>query len=320
MPKVCISILTYNSEQNIKNCLKSVFDQIYKDFEVIVVDNNSTDGTVEEVKKFSQVKIILNEENLGFAQGHNQAIRQSKSKYIFCLNDDVVLEPDYLEKLVNFLDKNSNIASAQGKLLRLTKKGKSDIIDSLGLKVFKSHKVVEIASGKKNNQFDFKEIFGVSGAAALYRKKSLEQIKFEDEYFDKDFFMYKEDVDLAYRLRWAGWSAWFLSGAIAYHKRTAKSESGLKGRKEKPILINRLSYRNHFFVLYKNLSPKIFFWYFPYIFFYEFKKFIYVLLFERKSLRSCKEFFKKLEKMREKRKIIMNNRKVGDKEIYKWFE
>jgi len=322
MSKVVISILTYNSEKNIKRCLESVFNQTFRDFEITIVDNSSNDQTIEEIKKLDQekVRIIENGKNLGFAEGHNQVIRQSQSEYIFLLNDDVVLEPDHLKIAVDFLDENNKVASVSGKLLRLVDDIKTDTIDSLGLKIFKNQRVVEIGSGKKDVNFEIKEVFGVSGAVALYRREALEQIRYGDEYFDKDFFMYKEDVDLAYRLRWSDWQSFVLPQAVAYHQRTAKSEAGLSGRKDKSDLINRLSYRNHLFVLYKNLTGNIFFCFFPYIFLYEFKKLVYILFFEISSLKGCKEFFKKIKKMKEKRMFIIRNRKVKDKDIYKWYK
>ena len=115
-----ISIVSYNTKTLLKNCLGSIYKNTGKyEFEVIVVDNNSGDGSVAMVEKeFSQVKLIKNEENMGFARANNQAIRQSKGRYILLLNSDTVVISDALSKMISFMDNHPEAGAVGGKVFR----------------------------------------------------------------------------------------------------------------------------------------------------------------------------------------------------------
>ena len=100
MSKVSINLITWNGERYVENCLRSVLNQEFKDFSVIIIDNGSNDQTLELInERYPHLKIIKHKENLGFAKAHNQAIHWTKSDYVVCLNQDVVLEKDFLQKL-----------------------------------------------------------------------------------------------------------------------------------------------------------------------------------------------------------------------------
>lgn len=342
MAKVSINIVTYNGQKWLGKCLDSVLKQTWPDFEIVIIDNASNDGTKEFLREYfkdknfsvslgfktqareGQVKhtIIFNDKNLGFASGHNQAINASTSEYVLCLNQDIILEPDYLERLVEFMDKNREAGAVSGKLLVWDDKHdkRTDIIDSLGLEIKKSWQVVERGAGlsafapstSSGASADEEKIFGVSATAALYRRKALEEIKFNEEYFDELFFCFKEDIDLAFRLRKKGWQNWLVPRAKAYHVRTAfyrgqGSELDIaKARKEKSPQVNYWSYRNHWYLLIKHLDwpefKKNFAWIVP----YEFKKLVYVLLFEWGSLRAFKDIVKNWQRLMEARRKLGN--------------
>ncbi len=199
------------------------------------------------------------------------------------------------------------------------------MLDSVGLKIFKNHRAIELGAGEVDNEKwnTAREVFGVSGAAPVYRRRTLEESSIDGEYFDQDFLSYKEDIDLAYRLRLFGWKSWFLPEARAYHDRTARCD-GKKNidaacqRKNKSPFINYHSYKNHLFLLLKNVPAGIWWCYGYKIKWYEFKKFIYLLFFEVGTLKSLGEFLKKLPKMRKKRRWIMGHRKVTVAEIKQW--
>lgn len=341
MPKVSIHLVTWNGEKYLENCLNSVLDQISKDYFLLVIDNGSSDKTVRIMEEqfvpiFGQrIRFLKNKENLGFAKAHNQALLWTDSEYVLTLNQDVILADNFLTEAVKFMDQHKDVGAVSGKVLRATFEKsedlknvkKSDIIDSLGFKIFKSQRVVEIgASEKDSGQFEkSEEIFGVSANSAFYRRSALNDVRYGDEFFDNDFFSYKEDVDLAYRLQLRGWKSYYLPQVICYHERSAKGKekisgfAALKMRKHKTKFVNYYSYKNHLFVLLKNLSTKNFFRYFFQIFFYEFGKFIYILFFEWKTLSGLKDFFNKYKKMKEKRKFIKKNKLVNDLQIRKWF-
>jgi len=336
MAKVSIQIVTWNSLKFLPDCLKSIFDQTYKDFSVLIIDNASNDGIIEFVKtNYPEVNILRNNKNLGFAIAHNQGMKLFESyPYILVINPDIILEKDWLEKILLAVEKDKKIGAAGGKLLKIytsepeiNEKVKTKIIDSTGLKIFRSRRVVDRGEGELDQgQYDKKEeVFGLSAACVLYRRQALEDIKLKiyEECFDKDFFVYKEDIDLSYRLRWRGWKIVYCPEAIAYHHRQISGGKNkileiIKKRKERSSLIKHLSYRNHLFVLTKNESFINFLKDLPWILFYELKKFFYILFFEQKTLVAIPEFFAKLPKMLKKRKLIMKNKKIKPKEMRKW--
>lgn len=327
--KVAISLVTWNGEKYLEALMASIFAQTFKDFEILVIENGSSDGSVAFLEEnYPQIRLIKNQKNLGFAKGHNIGINETKSDYVLILNQDVILEPDFLFQLVEFMDKHKRAGLVGGKLLKLKEKEKTKIIDSVGQKIFKTQQIIELGAGEEDNgQFNKTcQIFGSSATAAFYRRLALEEIKIQNEYFDEDFFSYKEDVDLNYRLRLYGWEIWYLPPAIAYHQRSAVgAKQGINFktfayRREKNEFINFHSYKNHWFVLIKNLTCYNFFWLFPHIFIYESAKFLYILFFEPKTLKAIPEIFKKINKMFEKRKIIMSRKKISNQELFGWFK
>lgn len=326
---VSINILTYNGENLIKDCLKSVLNQTYKNIEILIVDNASEDKSVQRIKKFP-VKLIENKKNLGFAEGHNIGIRKSKGDYVLCLNQDVVLDKNFVKNSVKAIEKNQKIGSVQGKLYRIEKMnmlGKK-IIDATGLVIFKNRRTIARGQGEeeKGQYNKSEEIFGVDGAAPLYRRKALEGVKINNEYFDENFFCYKEDVDLAWRMQLYGWKAIYEPKSIAYHMRGA-GEKAVKDYVSVALARRKISkfakfhsFKNDRLMRIKNELSSLFFLDILYILIKEIGAWAYVLIFEQYSLKAIKELFKQLPEAWKKRKIIMSRRKVGMKKIKKWFE
>lgn len=323
MPKVAINLVTWNGAKFVEQCLKSAANQSYKDFSVLIIDNGSTDETAEIIcERFPQWKIIRHRENLGFAKAHNQAIHWTDSEYVLCLNQDVVLAPDFLAEAVKFLDAHQLCAAISGKIYRLQDDQMTKYVDSLGLKIYKNFRVIDRECGVVDEgQFDNpEEVFGASGAVPVYRRKALEEVRFQQEFFDESFFSYKEDVDLAFRLRLAGWQCWFVPSAAAYHERTVSAPLSemtryqvAQNRRRKSAFANFHSYRNHLYFLIKCL-PK----FSLRVFLYEALKFIFVLFFEPKNLRAWRDVFANWKILRQKRTLIWKNAKVGALEIIKW--
>ncbi len=338
MSKISINLVTWNGEKYIKHCINSVLNQTIQDFELNVLDNGSHDKTIEVIEKnFPEIKIVKNKENIGFAKAHNKLITWAKSNYIMCLNQDMILELDFLENIFDFLENVEDkyeIGSIEPKLLQwkfnyedpynADKNGKTNIIDTCGLMVFKNHKVIDFGQLHENSaEFnETKEIFGPSGACPIYFKEALENIKVNGEYFDEDFFSYKEDVDLAFRLRLAGYKSYFVHNAICYHDRSVRGGiSVVENRKSKPSWINEYSYRNHFYVLLKNEFTLNFIRCFFQLLIYELKKFFYILLYERNTLIFCFKNTPKFKKMIQKRKYIFKSIvKIKSRDLYKWYK
>ncbi len=306
-----------------------------------IVDNGSQDGTPEFIKKnYPYVHVLKNINNLGFSRAYNQAIKMYQTDWVLVMNVDVILDQDFLEKMFLAVKNNKDdIAAFGAKILKIEsviKEGglveikKSNKIDSCGLGVKKSRQVFNLGENKLDSKkFNSpQEVFGFSGCCTLFRQTALRDVAFKQEYYDEDFFAYQEDFDLAYRLQLLGWKAKFIPDAQAYHFRSAQYNilNPLKfwkirqARKAKSAITNYHSYKNHFYVLYKNEIAQNFWKHFLHIFWFEFKKFVYLLIFETKSLTSLKEFFKNRKKMKLKREIIQERRKVSAEEILKWFK
>ncbi len=339
--KVTIQIVTWNSLRYLPECLNSIFVQTFRDFHVLIIDNNSCDGTVQFLRtNYPDISIIQNNKNLGFPKGNNQGIRLVNSPYLVLCNPDIILEPTWLEKVVELADlpENYKYGSFGGKLLKLKVIGgdlneveKTEIIDSCGLKLLRNHQVVELGGGEDTRAVLTKQdVFGHSGALVMYRKEALHDciMKYngapDGECFDEDFFLYKEDVDLAWRMQLMGWKSLMDPSIIAYHVR---STSGSENQKMKEILSNRktqskqakfYSYRNHFLILIKNESfPNLLKYFLP-IFWYELKKFCYILFFEAESLGSIRQVFSLWSKMQKKRKFIFSTMKVDVNYLRRW--
>ena len=323
--KVSVNIVTWNGEKYIESCIQSVLNQTFQDFSVLIIDNGSTDATVSLIKeRFPQLKVVLSKDNTGFSKAHNKAIHWTSSDYVLCLNQDVVLKKDFLEKAVNFLDSKKDAGAIAGKLLKLHEEIGDDLIDSCGLQLKKNFLALDIFEGEKDEgQCNaLKEVFGVSGAAPIYRREALASVKYKEEFFDEDFFSYKEDVDLAIRLRYLGWKAYYLPDSCAYHVRTVGRDANKKirmARKFKSDFANFYSYRNQLLLLKKDLPKKKLKYIFP-VFWYEFKKFVYVLFLEHKSWKAWGEYFKLKKTMKEKRLWIREKRVVTDAEVASWFK
>ncbi|HEX9664580.1 MAG TPA: glycosyltransferase family 2 protein [Patescibacteria group bacterium] len=342
MPKVSVNLVTWNGLKYLADCLESIYQQTFQDFSLIVIDNGSTDGTVEFIKtKYPQAAVIQNFKNLGFARAHNQAIEYSNTDYVLLINQDIILNSDYLEQLIKTVETDSKIGSLGGKLLKiktsqddLNQKIKTSLIDSAGLTIFKNRRVIDRGSGQEDQgQYNQpEEIFGFSGALVLYRRQALNDIKLDhpgkkiSEYLDQDFFSYKEDIDLAWRLQLAGWKSVYLPSAVAYHYRTA-SQAENPGwqairinRRDKSNFVNQLSYKNHLLLLFKNEALANFLKFSPQIVSYELKKFFYLLIFEPANwYRSLKKFFKQLPRILSKRKIYQEKIRLNSGQLNRWF-
>ena len=326
MNKLTINLVTYNGGEYLPFLFNSLKKQTYKDWKLNVQDNCSNHNTLNilknELNNLSvQYDLKVNTSNIGFSKAHNQLWKDSDSQYVLLLNDDVILEPDCLEKMIDFM--NEKVAVVSPRLMQWKNK---KLIDSLGLKVLRNRRVVEIGVGKEyTGDLQNKEVFGVSATCALYRKNLVDKILYEDNLFDETYICYKEDIDLSYRLQQIGTQAYTLLNAVAYHDRSGfglKNKTDIKALKNKTKqaeYIKYHSYKNHLATLYKNEYLQNFLLDFPWIFWYEFKKFIYFLLFDRNILKGLKDLAKIRKELRKKRKQIKSFRSISWKKMRKWW-
>ncbi|MBD2867970.1 glycosyltransferase family 2 protein [Paenibacillus arenilitoris] len=308
MPTVSVCIVTYNSANDIEACLNAVLMQTCPVQQIIVIDNASADDIAERITPYrNQVHFIANKVNNGFAGGQNQAIRQTRSDYVLVLNPDVTLSPDYLSETIAFMERHPKVGSATGKLVLADHPG---IMDSAGIGMKRNRQGYDLAAGEPAADWmESKEVFGVSGAAAVYRSAMIRHIEFEGQFFDEQFFAYKEDVDVAWRARKLGWTSYYVATALATHHRGWK-----KGRRgSMPLFVRRHSYQNRFFTLIKNETFGLHsFLTIPLILVSEAVKLGYIVLREPGLLACWPFIMKSLPSMLRKRKWIINKARLSN--------
>lgn len=288
--KVSIVILTYNSERHLPVLLHSIREQTYQPLEVIVVDNASQDGTVhwlEQQTVLPGVQLIRNLHNDWFARGNNIGIAAAHGDYIYICNDDIMLTTTAIERLVRRLEQSERTALVGGKMLKLIKGKPSHVIDSAGLVMYRSGRTINRGEQEADTgQYDLPAaVFGITGAGMLLRRSALDTIQHQPgEWFDNDFVAYKEDIDLSWRLHTAGYDVWYEPSVIIYHARTIQQTS-LASRSDQSSLIRALSYRNHIWLLCKNLTALELVKRLPWLLSYECVKLAYACLCEWSTLR-----------------------------------
>jgi len=227
--------VSYNRKQILEDCLKSIFLNLPKiEYEIFVVDNNSTYNIIEMIKeKFAQVKLIINNQNIGFAAAHNKAYLQSEGEYILILNPDISILPKSIEVLINFMNKNNNVGIVCPKLKNIdgslqyscrTFYKLSTILFRRTLlnRMFPRHKILRDHLMYNWDHNDVRMVDWALGASMLIRRKALNK----DAIFDERFFLYFEDVDLCYNMRKNGWKVYYVPDAIMMHHHIRDSAQG----------------------------------------------------------------------------------------------
>ena len=361
-PLVSVNILSYNSKRYIEGCLDTVLAQTYKNLEILVIITGSDDGSRELVqRKYSRqkrIKVLYPHENLWFSRGHNLGIKSSRGEYILVLNQDIIMEPDFVEKLVSAMEADPALGSVSGKLLHYNYliNSKTKILDSTGIEISKTRRVIDRGQWERDDrQYDeAQEIFGASGAAALYRHTALEAVKlpkvgngFERsnnatlspygrggtgtpvgegfEYFDEDFVAYKEDIDLAWRLQLAGFRCRYVPEAILYHGRTVGRSwpnqlvRFIVNRRRQPRLFRMMAFRNHYLMMVKCEIKKMFWRQFFFIFVRESLLLAYTVIFEPFQYKAFVDLYHRIPEALRKRKLIMANIRTDQVRLRKLF-
>jgi GT2 family glycosyltransferase len=215
-----IIVVNYNAGAFLLRCLRSIEAQTLRDYEVIIVDNGSSDGSLGAVQESARVRIVSNSQNLGFAAAQNQGMRLARGRYLMPLNFDIEMTACFLEEMVAAIGKSPRIGLITGKLMQMSVAGEHlDTFYSTGHILPPNRFVCHRGAGEYDHgQYDdMCEVFGAPGAAALYRREMLEDISFRGCVFDESLFTWYEDVDLDWRARRLGWKCLYVPGAVAYH-------------------------------------------------------------------------------------------------------
>ncbi len=318
---VLVTIVTYNSARFIRRCLEYVLAQDYPDFEVIVVDNASADQTTEILSAFeNRVRVICNRENVGFAAAQNQAIGISNSDWVLVLNPDVRLIPDFISMTVGAGEEDDDVGSVSGKLRSMSPDFQipaEPLLDSTGIYFTPALRHFDRASRQpdRGNYEQFEYVFGVTGAAALYRRRLIDDISIAGEFFDSAFFAYREDADVAWRGQLLGWKCLYTPHAIAYHVRSVLPSN----RRSTAGFLNMHSVKNRFLLRLKNMTANLYLRHFLPITFRDCVVIGACLLTEFSSLRAFPLILRDLRRTWGKRRQIMLRRRVSDEYIAGWF-
>ncbi len=292
--------------------MNSLLNQNYGPLSIVVHDNASQDGTREVLKKFSgQIIIRFGEINTGFCGGHNSVIASTQSEMVLLVNPDVVLPPDYIEKAVARMEVDPQVGTVCGLLLQGEPVQPDCTVDGAGLLMSRSrHPILRFHCAPLSTVTPAsREVFGCDGALPLFRRKMIDEISVNGEFFDSMFFAHKEDHDIAWRAQIFGWKTVFEARCVAVHPRHFKPGNLSLRRKIAPEMKYH-AVKNDLLLLLKNEDGinllKDFFYIVP----RQVAIFGYVLLFERTSLKAYSFVLKNLRKILKKRKIIQQRRKA----------
>jgi GT2 family glycosyltransferase len=309
--RVSVTIVTFNSGRFIKRCLESVLAQRYPNTEFIVVDNASTDGTVDILEQFAdRCRVVYNDENIGFAAAQNQAISISTGEWVLTLNPDVLLLPNFVQALADAGQIDPKIGTVCGKLLTIRASfdlPDKPLVDSTG--IYFTPMLRHLDRG--NHEF----VFGATAAAALFRREMIEDISLDEEFFDPDFFVYREDADVAWRAQLLGWRCIYTPHARGYHVRNVLPGN----RRALPSVINMHSVKNRFLMRMKNITWDVYRRNWVSITVRDLVVISCCLVREQSSLKAFWYIAKNWKRVMAKRREIMSRKRVDDEYIAHWF-
>lgn len=238
--KVTIIIPNYNGLKFMEPCFKALRAQSDQNFELLVVDNGSSDGSVKWLKDH-QIPSIFLEENTGFSGAVNVGIRESVTPYVILLNNDTEPEPDYVRQMVKAIERSPKIFSVSSKMIQLYHK---DLMDDAGDMYSVLGWAYQRGVGQKSSGYKKAcRVFSACAGAAIYRREVFDKIGG----FDEDHFAYLEDIDVGYRAKICGYENWYCPKAVVYHV-----GSGTSGSKYNSFKV-KLAARNNLYLNYKNM-------------------------------------------------------------------
>ena len=228
-PRVSVLIPTYRDAELIRRSLPTFLAPEPGAVEVVVLNNDpaqDVEAALSEHAADERVRVVEMGFEAGFARAINRGIRETSGELVMFCNADLFPTQEYLAQISAFFERRPRAGAAIGKILRyeLAADRATDVIDTAGLALNRQRRFMPRGEGERDDgRFDEElEVFGVDGAAMVVRRSALETIRFGDEYLDENFFAHKEDHDVSWRLRLAGWECWYVPSALAYHARTTR--------------------------------------------------------------------------------------------------
>jgi GT2 family glycosyltransferase len=318
---VAITVVTFNSSRYIRRCLENALLQDYQPATVVVVDNASVDETASILRDFEdRVTVVYNQQNTGFAAAQNQAIKRANADWVLSLNPDLLLTSNFVSTLVAHASLDETVGSACGKLLALSPDLKPihpPVFDSTGIYVTPNMRHFDRGSLEPDGgQYEEVEyVFGGTGAACLYRRAMIEDICVDGEFFDNDFFAYREDADVAWRAQLLGWKCLYVPAAVGQHVRSVLPSN----RSQLSPVINMHSVKNRWLLRIKNITAGVYRRCWLPMTMRDLLVLAGCVFREWSSLRAFTLVAQSWRKTWSKRRQIMARRRASDEEIQAWF-
>ncbi|HOX60402.1 MAG TPA: glycosyltransferase [Candidatus Magasanikbacteria bacterium] len=354
----------YHHEKELKYLpflIESLKRQTFQDFEVKILNNGLSTEMFSKVENAYRtlgvnVEVVQSPTNIGFAGGQNLLFKKTSAAYVLMLNSDMYLMPNVLQNCVDFLERHREVfgvsvrlmrwdfaiveaAMAVGSISERAGLGFTNFVDAIGIRLLRNRRAVEWLTreewvGDSANphvaklfQQTMVEVFGVSGAMPVFRTSALQNVLLPGgDILDPTYHSYKEDLDIAYRLRNAGYTSYVLLDTVTYHDRTAAGPRGLsdwsaaQNKQYQTDYVRYHSYKNHLRTLYKNEYWQNFLIDFPFIFWYELKKFGYFLFTNPGMIiRAWYEILKNGKYTYAARQAIKASRKTHWRGLRRWF-
>lgn len=327
---VSVIVVTCGVKDYLRSCLDSIKEQLYPGLEIIVIGNMLNQQFSQEISRYYPfIKLYSSPKNLFYCEALNKGIDLSEGDFVLCLNDDVILDKRFIQEALEGFSIDALVGMVSGKILRSDK----ETIDSTGLSLSIWRTAKERGYGLRDKgQFE-KEgyIFGVNGAVTFYRREMLKGIRIDLDYFDADYHIFYEDLDIAWRGQNFGWRAYYVPRAVAYHVRgaTVRANFGIDKPYARRYLNNGLHLdlvKNRYLTIIKNESGLGFLLYLPFILFYDLLAWSYILFFRPRlikgfilNLKIMKRAFKKRRSIiRLSRRIILkekDSRRVSNRRV-----
>lgn len=314
-----VGIVTWHPDALLARAIASVRAQDYPGLTLHIWDN--TGEPTPEMRTLIEEITTPDERtwspgNVGFAAAHNALIQRAKTTYYLCLNPDAVLAPDFVRTIVDALEREPRAGSATGRLLRLDD---PETLDSTGIVMTPDQRHLDRGADEPadGRYLDGPEpVFGPSGAAAMYRRAMLDDVAFDGDAFDEEFFAYREDADLAWRAQWLGWTCLYVPTAVAWHRRRVTPER----RRDLPPAVNRYSVRNRFLLRIKNQSAGLAWRFLGPGLWRDAQVIGYVLLREWTSIPGLLDVVRLFPTMLRRRRHTLGRRAVTSAQMAKWFQ
>ena len=348
---VSVVIVTWNSAPFLRRCLAALASQTYPELDVIHIDNASADDSLAVVRECApHARQIVNDSNRGFSAAVNQGVGVARGEFVLLLNPDAFLDADYVSTLVQALkDEGAKAGMATGKLLQAETK----LVDSKGIRMTRSGRHFDIDQGSRESGVGsrksevgavisdprpptpdsdgdvttagprdcettlprYQEIFGVSGAAAMYSMTFIRDVTVGGEFLDEDFFTFREDADVAWRGRLFGWRALYVPAAVGDHVRTVTPAK----RRGLSAVTNMHGVKNRFLLRLKNEGLYLALRNAPFELTRDLIAIVATLTVERSSLPALTWLWKNRQRIMEKRRAIQSRRRVSDRQLAGWF-